>query len=169
MDPWIDMASDHLNEYFGKILNYRIIPLVRHALNRGLPIVVFTNHPKGSTHSSNIHPELETLVENGEIIKLFHDDFDDDRFAHYLRSQGIDSLIYIGFSSNMCVIGRRTGMIPMVQQGFRIFFVPGASAAIELADTWNEQSIHKTSTTIISQWIAEIIDYNDFMNVLVKE
>jgi hypothetical protein len=58
MDPWIDMASDHLNEYFGKILNYRIIPLVRHALNRGLPIVVFTNHPKGSTHSSNIHPEL---------------------------------------------------------------------------------------------------------------
>jgi hypothetical protein len=52
------MASDHLNEYFGKILNYRIIPLVRHALNRGLPIVVFTNHPKGSTHSSNIHPEL---------------------------------------------------------------------------------------------------------------
>ncbi len=108
-------------------------------------------------------------MENGEIIKLFHDDFDDDRFAHYLRSQGIDSLIYIGFSSNMCVIGRRTGMIPMVQQGFRIFFVPGASAAIELADTWNEQSIHKTSTTIISQWIAEIIDYNDFMNVLVKE
>jgi hypothetical protein len=68
----------------------------------------------------------------------------------------------------MCVIGRRMGMIPMTHRGFRIFFVPEASAAVEYADTWHDQSMHKATTKIISQWIAEIIDYDEFMEASVS-
>jgi nicotinamidase-related amidase len=91
---------------------------------------------------------------------------DDDEFAIYLRTQGVKSLIYTGFASNACVIGRQMGMIPMVQQGFQTFFVPKASAATEFADSWDDGSIHKATTKIISQWIGEIIEYDDLMNVL---
>lgn len=86
-----------------------------------------------------------------------------------MRSQGIDSLIYIGFASNMCVIGRRMGMIPMVHEGFKLFFVPEASAAVEYPDTWQDQSIHRATTRIISQWIAEVIDYEEFMQAVLEK
>ena len=166
MDPWIDMPTKHLNEYARKVIESRIIPLVRKALRLGHPILILTNNPRKSKHSAKIHHVLQSFVDDGKVIILFHQDFDDDRFAAYLRAHKIKSLIYVGFSSNMCVIGRNMGMIPMKNQGFDIYFVPEASAAIEYAESWNNQSIHKLTTRIISQWIAEIIDYAEFMKAV---
>jgi nicotinamidase-related amidase len=163
MDPWVDMASEHLNKYYGKIAKSRIMPLVYQAIERGHPIIVFTNDPDIVDHNTKIHPELAALAAMGKANMLYHQDLDDDAFADHLRLKGVDSLIYTGFASNMCVIGRRTGMIPMVHHGFRLFFVPQASAAVEYPDTWENQSIHQATTKIISQWVAEIIDYNEFM------
>lgn len=80
--------------------------------------------------------------------------------------RGIGSLIYVGFASNKCVMGRPMGMIPMKHRGFDIFFVPEASAAIELPDTWEDQSIHAATTRIVSQWIAQIIDYETLLEAL---
>ncbi len=168
MDPWMDYASDHLNKYFAEVIESRIIPLVKRALNRGHPILVLTNNPSTVAYNTEIHPELQTLVQNDKARLLFHQDLDDEGFATSLRSQGITTIIYIGVSSNMCVIGRRVGMIPMIHQGFKIFFIPEASAAIEYGDTWQNQSIHKATTKLISQWIAEIIDYNEFMDASVS-
>ena len=169
MDPWIDMASEHLNAYFGKVLESRILPLVKRARTRGHPIIALTNNPDFVKYNARIHRDLQTLVENGKASVLFHQDFDDEGFAAYLHSQDIESLIYTGFASNMCVIGRRMGMIPMTHQGFRIFFIPEASAAVEFADTWDNQSIHEATTKIISQWIAEIIQYDEFMEATVEK
>ena len=168
MDPWMDYASDHLNKYFGSVIESRVIPLVKRALTRGHPVIVMTNNPSTVMYNTEIHQKLHTLVKNGKARILFHQELDDESFAASLRSQGITSLIYIGFSSNMCVIGRRMGMIPMIHQGFKIFFIPEASAAIEYGATWQDQSIHKATTKLISQWIAEIIDYNEFMEASVS-
>jgi hypothetical protein len=167
MDPWVDNPSEHLSQYYGKVIESRIIPLVKRAFTRGHPIIVLTNNPSKVKYSAKIHHELQALVENGKASMLFHQDFDDDGFATYLHSEGIESLIYTGFASNKCVIGRRMGMIPMTHQGFKIFFIPEASAASECADTWHDKSIHKATTTIISQWIAEIINYDEFMEASV--
>ena len=164
MDPWVDMASTHLNEYYGQIVEFRIIPLVEKALERGHSIIVLTNDPDTVGYNTNIHPKLAALASTGIINILYHQNFDDEQFSTYLHRQGIDTLIYTGFASNMCVIGRKMGMIPMSHLGFRLFFVPQASAAVEYPDTWDNQSIHQATTKIISQWIAEIIDYNVFMN-----
>jgi len=164
MDPWVDMASTHLNELFGQIVEFRIIPLVEKALERGHSIIVLSNDPHTVGYNTNIHPKLAALASTGIINILYHQNFDDEQFSTYLHRQGIDTLIYTGFASNMCLIGRKTGMIFMSHQKFRLFFVPQASAAVEYPDTWDDQSIHQATTNIISQWIAEIIDYNVFMN-----
>lgn len=163
MDPWADMASTHLNEYFGEIAESRILPFVNKALERGHPVLVLTNDPETVKYNTKIHPELTTLAANDKINVLFHQDFDGKKFADCLSSQGVDSLIYIGFASNMCILGRRTGMIPMRLHGFKLFIVPEASAAIETRDSWGDQSLHRATTKIISQWIAEILHYDDFM------
>lgn len=164
MDPWVDWASNNLNEYFGQITENRIMPLVNKALDRGHPVIVLTNNPAKVEYNTKIHPELATLESKEKINVLYHQDMDDEGFAAYLHGEGIDALIYTGFASNMCVIGREMGMITMLRHRFRLFFVPQASAAIEYPETWDNQSIHDATTRIISQWIAEIIDYEKFMN-----
>ena len=166
MDPWVDQASGHLTEYFGKITQSKILPLVEVAHNRGHPIIVLTNDCKKVTYNCRINNQLEEMVKNREINIIYHQDMDDDQFATYLRAQEIESIIYVGFTSNMCLIGRNLGAMPMKQKGFHIYFVPEASAALEMSNTWNNQMIHKYTTMIISQWVADIIEYGDLIDVL---
>lgn len=168
MDPWVDMISE-VSEFYDKIIESRIIPLVKQALTHGHPIIILTNDPnkvRYPGHNTKIHYALQTLVDSGKANLLFHQDWDEKRFADYLHAQGIESLIYTGFASNVCLIGRKTGMVSMNNQGFRIFFVPDASAAAEYEDILRDQSIHKAATKIIANWIAEIIDYGEFMKAL---
>jgi hypothetical protein len=163
MDPWVDMATDHLNQYYSRIAASHVVPLVNKGLERGHRIIVLTNDPDVVKYNTKIHPKLAALVADEKATLLYHQDFDDDQFAAYLHKAGINTLIYTGFASNMCVIGRRMGMIPMVQQGFKNYFVPEASAAVETEETWDTGSVHRETTDIISQWIAEIVHYDDFM------
>jgi nicotinamidase-related amidase len=163
MDPWIDMASEHLNEYYSRIAESRVVPLVNEALKRGHRVLVLTNDPKTVKYNTKIHPQLAALVDEGKATLLYHQDLDDDAFAEYLHKAGINTLVYTGFASNMCVIGRRMGMMPMVQQGFKTYFVPEASAAVETEGTWETGSVHRETTNLIAQWIAEIVHYDDFM------
>ncbi len=74
----------------------------------------------------------------------------------------------MGFSSNMCIINRPAGMIPMLQSGLTTYFIPQASAAIEVESTKYTQSIHKTMTIIIAQSIGKIINYDDIYKRLIK-
>lgn len=163
MDPWIDMATDHLNEYYAKIAESHVVPLVNKALERGHRVIVLTNDPGVTKYNTKIHPQLAALVDSKRVTLLYHQNLDDDQFAEYLRKDGINTLIYAGFASNMCVIGRRMGMIPMVQQGFKTYFVPEASAAVETEGNWETGRVHRETTAIIAQWIAEIVHYDDFM------
>jgi nicotinamidase-related amidase len=136
---------------------------VNKGLERGHRIIILTNDPGKVNYNTKIHPKLAALVADGKATLLYHQNFDDDQFADYLHKAGINTLIYAGFASNMCVIGRRMGMIPMVQQGFKTYFVPEASAAVETEGTWESGSVHRETTNLISQWIAEIVHFDDFM------
>lgn len=169
MDPWVDAPSEHLSRYYGEVVESRIIPLVERALARGHPIIVLTNDPDFVRYNSDIHPDLKELANAGGITVMYHQDLDGEKFTELLRSEGIDTLIYTGFASNMCVIGRLTGMIPMLHQGFRMFFVPEASAAVELPDTWENRYIHEAMTLVIAQWITSILEYDEYMNVLAPQ
>jgi len=98
---------------------------------------------------------------------LFWQDIHHDRFVATLRKKGISRLIYLGFSSNMCVIGRSLGMINMVNEGFSLYFIPEASAALETQETWDSGAIHSAMTTVIAQWMAKLIHYQDLDFALI--
>ena len=163
MDPFADLTSDYLNDYVGRIVYSRLVPLVERASRRGHPVIILTNDPRTVLYGSRIYPELQALVAEGKAAPWYHRHPDNGAFANYLRSNGVRSLIYTGFASNLCVIGREDGIIAMKNQGFDTYFVPDASAAMEYADSWKNQAIHKATTQIISQGFAEIIDYDEFM------
>jgi nicotinamidase-related amidase len=168
MDPWADSGSDFLNQYFSPIYLTNILPLVIKATTLKMPVIVLTNDPNKNNnkgYGSKVFPELEKMAIEGSLQILYHQDFDGKQLAKYLRDKGVNTLIYSGFSSNMCVIGRDTGMIPMKINGFKLYFIPKASAAVEFKDSWETGSVHKNTTSIISQGIAEIIELDDFLKL----
>ncbi|EJL08701.1 isochorismatase family protein [Pseudomonas chlororaphis subsp. aureofaciens 30-84] len=167
MDPWEDTGSPKMNKHYKKVFSQRLVPLAKHSIAMGLKVVVITNDPKTINlgYAARINPNLQVLVDAGKVDVLYHSDMDDRKFEVYLKSAGIDTLIYSGFASNMCVIGMPTGMIPMFHRGFRLFFVPEASAATEYGNTWGDGAVHKAMTSMISQWVGEIISFKDFMRI----
>lgn len=167
MDPWVDMPSDFLNKQFKNVMEKYIIPLVKKAIERGHRVIIFTNNPNIFEYSTKIHSELENLCKSGKADLLYHQDFDDkSKLSNYLKSRDIDTLIYTGFASNICLLNRSVGMVSMKQENFKIFFIPEASAAIEYGISWRKKDIHNTVTKIISQSIGEIVEYMSFMNVV---
>jgi nicotinamidase-related amidase len=166
MDPRADSGSNFLTSYYEKTFQTSLLPLVKKAIALGIPVLILTNSPDiDIAYSSKIHPELEKLSDQGLVEIIFHQSTNSELFSQWLRGMSIDTLIYSGFASNMCLIGRDLGMIPMQIKGFRLFFVPEASAAVEFDDSWKDGGIHKSTTLLISQWVGEIIRLRDFTNL----
>lgn len=166
MDPWEDSGSPFLNRYYEPIIREHLLPLINKSITLDIPVIVLTNAPSENTDYGNkVHPEIEKLAKSGKIHIVYHQDTDSSGFSKWLRSMSIDTLIYSGFASNMCVIGRDLGMIPMQIKGFRLFFVPEASAAIEFEGSWKTGAIHESTTLLISQWIGELIAITDFLSL----
>lgn len=163
MDPWIDHASDFLNEYYTESFERYLLPLVQRAKAIGHQVIILTNDPSQVRYGTKIDKRLMALVDNKKVHLLYHHSFNDWSFSTWLSSRGINTLIYTGYASNMCIIARRMGMIFMLNHGYRLFFVPETSGAVETADTWDNGAIHKIMTTVISQWIGRLIHYDDFM------
>jgi nicotinamidase-related amidase len=161
MDPWEDSGSDFLNEYYRPIIGNKLLPLIEKSIALGIPVVVLTNPPTpAGVYGSKIHPSIDALVR-----LVYHGTTDANGFAQWLVESSIDTLIYSGFASNNCLIGREFGMIPMKMLGFRLFFVPEASAAIEFEGSWKSGELHEATSLMISQWIGELIDLNDFLSL----
>jgi len=171
IDPWLDSGDEDLNAYYKPLLSNKVIPLVSKAILLGFPVYVLTNDPKKNyaDYGSEIPRELVSLANQEKIKVLYHQDFDEKSFADFLHARSIDMLIYSGFASNMCIIGRSMGMIPMKSKGFRLFFIPEASAAVEFSNTWKTSEIHQATTLLISQWVAELIEFKHFMQIVLTK
>ncbi|HUW18803.1 MAG TPA: ThuA domain-containing protein [Sedimentisphaerales bacterium] len=67
---------------------------------------------------SRQHPDLK--IAEGDLLG----DCNNEReLLNFCQHRGIDTLIYMGVASNMCVLHRRFGILNMGRYGFRIIFV----------------------------------------------
>jgi nicotinamidase-related amidase len=168
MDPWEDSGSPELNKHFDKTYQKFLLPVVRKSVDLNMPILFLTNDKSKTLESygSKIYPELELIAKNGKGLILNHQDLDKINFSEILIENGIDTLIYSGFASNMCVLGTRsTSLIKMHGKGIQLFFIPEASSAIEFKNTWETNEIHKIITLVIGQSFAELIEFKDYINI----
>jgi len=161
VDPWVDMATEHLRAYYKPVVE-RCAVLATRAAERGHPVVVLTVDPAIRDYNTRIHPRLAALVEANRAVLFYHRQHSARTFAAWLRGRGVTSLIYAGIASNGCVIGRELGVLRMKAEGFKAYFVPDASAAEEFGDGWRTGELHRAMTVTISQWAAELIDYREF-------
>jgi len=80
---------------------------------------------KSFGHWSRQHPDLNITV--GDLIG----DCNNEReLLNFCQQRGIDTLIYMGVASNMCVLHRQFGMRNMKGYGFKVIFVSDLVQAI---------------------------------------
>ncbi len=170
VDPWNDMPGNFLNEYYEKIIQNKILPLIQQASVYQFSVYIFTNDCKAiqpTPYSCTVDKKFHALVKKYPWVHIVSwQALQVDAFVEKLKKQGISNLIYTGFASNMCVIDRPTGMISMRQRGFSLYFIPEASAAVETKATWETGDIHHAMTQIISQSMAKLIQYREIDSAL---
>ena len=165
MEPWNEVGDERLNTNSSKVFYAKLLPLAKKMIELGFPAIVLTNAKDKDGYGYDIFPELKEMASEGKLKILYHSEHKPEAFAADLKAKGITTLVYCGFNTNMCVIGRPLGIIRMVHEGFRIFFVPDAAAAIEHKETWENQDLHKAVTMVLSQWAAELIDVDDVLKL----
>jgi len=127
-----------------QVLNERIVPLVALAGSKGFPIIMLANDPKVISSSTRTSQELADLLDTCRAETISHGQMTREGFPEHLRALHIENLVYMGFAANVCVIGREPGMIPMLNRGLNLFFIPEASAACEFGEPRETRGILNT-------------------------
>ena len=73
-------------------------------------------------------------MQRAEIVSPVGDEplfFYSDVLDEYLRSRGVDTLIYMGFAADMCLLGAEGGARPMLARGYRCVVIRDATVGVE--------------------------------------
>ena len=165
IDPWETSANNFLSEKHKEIYLTKILPLINISVEKKLNIFIFTNKFENKGYNEKIYKELQVYVNKRKIIKKTHQNVTDIDFAKILKKKKIENLIYLGFSSNMCIINRRVGILGMTFRNFKTYFIPEASMALE-RENWEQKTVHKYTTDLISRNSNGLIDLSEFKNRL---
>lgn len=98
------------------VTRQQIAPLVALAREHRV-LVVHAHH--GRDPDSLVSPQDEDLVSDGRVDRLFPT----------LQARGIDTLLYAGYSAELCLMLRPVGMTVANALGFRVVMIEDATAA----------------------------------------
>lgn len=169
VDPWLDLPVEAI-----QIMEDRIVPLVRLASSAGHLVIILTNDPKTTPYYAHCYPGLTQMVDGNRVNLFYHQQYGNDpcatsqAFCKWLKNHNIDTLIYAGFASNACVIGRPMGMVMMYHQGLNLYFVPEASMACELPETMKNQALHYATSIYISHFSKGLLHWEDLMKAMQR-
>jgi len=81
----------------------------------------------------------------------------------WLRQRGIDTLIYVGFCTNLCILDAPGGMRLMAPLGYRCIILREATLAVEFPDTLEQRHQTEASLRFIEGWVGYTASNRDFL------
>jgi nicotinamidase-related amidase len=138
IDVWADHPVKGWAERADENMRTRLLPLVQAAREHGV-LVIHCPHGRATS------PLLPPLPDE----PVLDDPAGGTRMVKTLQQRGVNYLLYAGYSSNMCVLTRPTGIIEMARQGYEIVFVRDASLAIEAPEFLDGQLTHGVATYMV--------------------
>ncbi len=97
----------------------------------------------------------------GEVVVTSTQQWDD-----WLRQLGIDTLIYVGFCTNLCILDAPGGMRQMAPLGYRCIILREATLAVEFPETLAERLHTQASLNFIEGWVGYTAGNRDFIAAL---
>ncbi len=112
-----------------------------------------------SSETEDVHPHRRAMLDRAhgrdymtksplanmrraEIVSPRDDEplvFYSDQLDSYLRDHGVDTLIYTGFATDMCILGAEGGARAMVARGYRSVLVRDATLGVETPESFPQR------------------------------
>lgn len=170
IDPWVDNPSEAINRKGSEVVGDYILPLAERFASCGARIIIATN--AYIYEPSRIDPRLQALVDAGQAERIFHQDYDTSEKVDALLS-GVDALVYSGFSTNMCVLFRPLGIMPMhyarPAEPYALYVVPEATAAFAFTTAADNLRLRDdTLITLAQNRITLLLQYEDLAAYLAQ-
>src|SRR5262249_40058948 len=86
-----------------------------------------------------------------------------EQWDAWLRERGIDTLIYVGFCTNLCILDAPGGRRPMANLGYRCVLLREATWAVEFPETIAEGLQTRASLRHIEAWVGYTAGVGDFL------
>jgi nicotinamidase-related amidase len=94
---------------------------------------------------------------DGETVIVTTAQFDD-----WLRSRGIDTLLYTGFSTNLCILDSPAAIKAMASLGYRCVILREATTGVEFPETLETRSHTQNAIRYIEAWWGYSASASDF-------
>ncbi|MFC2066736.1 hypothetical protein ACFLUO_06770 [Chloroflexota bacterium] len=101
-----------------------------------------------SPNGGQVHKSIGVLP--GEVVLAVGPE-GQAQLDNLFEKKNIEWLLYAGYSSNMCVLNRPTGIVTMAYNGYRnrIIFVRDASTAAKVPSSIEVDSIHEVVISLV--------------------
>ncbi len=94
---------------------------------------------------------------DGDILVVTTEQFDG-----WLRSRGIDTLLYTGFSTNLCILDSPCAIKAMAGLGYRCVILRAATTGVEFPETLETRSHTENAIRYIEVWWGYSASAGDF-------
>ncbi|HXG24554.1 MAG TPA: cysteine hydrolase family protein [Chthonomonadales bacterium] len=91
-----------------------------------------------------------------------------DQFDVWLRGKGIDTLLYTGFCTNLCILDSPAAMRAMAGLGYRCILLREATLAVEFPDTIESRLNTQVALRYIESWVGYTASVKDFLDACAK-
>jgi len=86
-----------------------------------------------------------------------------EQWDDWLREKGIDTLLYVGFCTNLCILDAPGGMRLMAPLGYRCILLREATLAVEFPETLEQRLQTQASLRHIEAWVGYTASNRDFL------
>jgi nicotinamidase-related amidase len=91
-----------------------------------------------------------------------------DQFDVWLRDKQVDTLIYTGFCTNLCILDSPAAMRAMANLGYRCILLREATLAVEFPDTIEQRLNTQVALRYIESWVGYTASVQDFLKACAK-
>lgn len=88
----------------------------------------------------------------------------DDQWDDWLRARGIDTLIYVGFCTNLCILDAPGGLRRMAPRGYRCILLREATFGVEFPDTLADRTHTNVALRYVEAWVGYTASNRDFLD-----
>ncbi len=88
---------------------------------------------------------------------------DTRQFDVWLRGRGIDTLLYTGFCTNLCILDSPAAMKAMCGLGYRCVILREGTTAVEFPDTWADLTHTRAAIRYIESWVGYSAGLREFV------
>ena len=122
--------------------------------------------PRSQPPGIDVHwAELKEQLSIASAVKVLDDDIvisSGPQMHRVLADRGIMHLIYAGFATNWCILGRDYGIRAMTRYGYNIIMLRDCTAGVEFPDTLEDLMVTEIALREIEQQFGFTASNDDF-------